>query len=104
MSNPFLDADREVKEKSRQGTKEPRRYKVFLLNDNYTTMEFVVEILRDIFRKSNMDATRIMLHVHRNGKGLAGVYSKEIAETKIQQVHSRAREAGFPMKCGMEKE
>ena len=91
-------------EKTRQKTTKPSMYKVFLLNDDYTTMEFVVEVLERVFGRSKIDATSIMLHVHRNGKGLAGVYTREIAETKIAQVHALARENGFPLKCDMEKE
>ncbi|GAB1353067.1 MAG TPA: ATP-dependent Clp protease adapter ClpS [Candidatus Rifleibacterium sp.] len=95
---------RGVVEKTRQKTTKPSMYKVFLLNDDYTTMEFVVEVLERVFGRSKIDATSIMLHVHRNGKGLAGVYTREIAETKIAQVHALARENGFPLKCDMEKE
>ncbi|NCB38248.1 MAG: ATP-dependent Clp protease adapter ClpS [Erysipelotrichia bacterium] len=95
---------RGVVEKTRQKTTKPSMYKVFLLNDDYTTMEFVVEILETVFGRSKVDSTSIMLHVHRNGKGLAGVFTREIAETKIAQVHAAARESGFPLKCDMEKE
>ncbi len=95
---------RGVVEKTRQKTTKPSMYKVFLLNDDYTTMEFVVEVLEVIFARSRVEATSIMLHVHRNGKGLAGVFTREIAETKVAQVHSLARENGFPLKCDMEKE
>ncbi|HQB82362.1 MAG TPA: ATP-dependent Clp protease adapter ClpS [Candidatus Rifleibacterium sp.] len=95
---------RGVVEKTRQKTTKPSMYKVFLLNDDYTTMEFVVEVLERVFGRSKIDATSIMLHVHQNGKGLAGVYTREIAETKIAQVHALARENGFPLKCDMEKE
>ncbi|MDN5280555.1 MAG: ATP-dependent Clp protease adaptor protein ClpS [Clostridiales bacterium] len=95
---------RGVMEKTRQKTTKPSMYKVFLLNDDYTTMEFVVEILERIFGKSKVEATQVMLHVHRNGKGLAGIYPRDIAETKIAQVHSLARDNGFPLKCDMEKE
>ncbi len=95
---------RGVVEKTRQKTTRPSMYKVFLLNDDYTTMEFVVEVLVSVFGRSTVDATSIMLHVHRNGKGLAGVFTREIAETKVAQVHALARENGFPLKCDMEKE
>lgn len=93
-----------VKEKTRQKTATPRMYQVFLLNDDYTTMEFVVEILQEVFRKSPLEATRIMLLVHRAGRGLAGVYPRDIAETKIADVHQRAQDQGYPLKCTMESE
>lgn len=95
---------RGVIEKSRTKTTRPAMFKVFLLNDDYTTMEFVVEVLETIFGRSKVDATSIMLHVHRNGRGLAGVFTREIAETKIARVHAVASENGFPLKCDMEKE
>ncbi len=95
---------RGVLEKSRQKTAKPSMFKVYLLNDDYTTMEFVVEVLETIFGRSKVEATSIMLHVHRNGKGLAGVYTREIAETKVAQVHTLAKDNGFPLKCDMEKE
>lgn len=78
-------------------------FNVYLLNDDYTTMDFVVEILKDVFGKPPMEATRVMLLVHREGKGLAGVYTRDIAETKISIVHTKAQENGFPLKCDMEK-
>lgn len=83
---------------------EPKKYKVLLLNDNYSTMEFVVDILMQIFRKSQDEATQIMLSVHENGKGLCGVYSYEIAATKVEQVKRSARKAQFPLKAIMEEE
>ncbi len=92
----------EVKEL--QETKTPSLYRVFLLNDDFTTMDFVVLVLEQIFHKSSVEATQIMLHVHKCGKGLAGVYTKEIAETKIDTVHSVARKNGYPLRCGLEKE
>ncbi|MRI83389.1 MAG: ATP-dependent Clp protease adapter ClpS [Nitratiruptor sp.] len=83
---------------------EPKRYKVFLLNDDYTTMDFVVEILMDVFHKSYAEAVDIMLTVHKRGKGLCGVYTYEIAETKVEEVHRRARANEFPLKATMEEE
>jgi len=93
-----------TQEKIRQELKRPPMYHVFLLNDNYTTMDFVVSVLEKVFRKSTVEATQIMLHVHKKGKGLAGTYTREIAETKIGTVHTLAREYEFPLKCSMEKE
>lgn len=90
--------------RERQKDETPRRYKVLLHNDDYTTMEFVVMILRDVFRKETPDAHRVMLHVHERGKGLAGVYVKSVAETKIATVHRLAREHKFPLRCSMEPE
>ncbi len=84
-------------------TKRPPMYKVILLNDDYTPMEFVVEILKQVFHKPHAEATRIMLHVHQNGMGVAGVYPYEIAETKVRTVEELARESQYPLKCVMEK-
>lgn len=84
-------------------TKTPSLYKVYLLNDDYTTMDFVVVILEQVFRKTPPEATQIMLHVHKNGVGLAGIYTREIAETKIEMVHRLAAERDFPLRCIMEK-
>jgi ATP-dependent Clp protease adaptor protein ClpS len=85
-------------------TKKPSMYKVILLNDDYTPMEFVVELLKLVFHKPHAEATRIMLHVHQNGMGVAGVYPFEIAETKVKTVEELAHEHQFPLKCVMEKE
>ncbi len=93
-----------TQERIRQELKRPPMYHVFLLNDDYTTMDFVVSVLEKVFRKSTVEATQIMLHVHKKGKGLAGTYTREIAETKIGTVHTLAREYEFPLKCSMEKE
>lgn len=79
-------------------------YRVLLHNDDYTTMEFVVEVLVHIFHKTIEDATRIMLNVHEKGIGVCGVYTFEVAETKVDTVHSIARDHGFPIKCSMEKD
>jgi len=83
---------------------EPPLYRVLLLNDDYTTMDFVVDVLKYVFKKSDEDAHRIMLNVHRNGFGVCGVYPRQIAETKIETVDSLSREKGFPLKCTMERE
>lgn len=82
----------------------PNLYRVYLINDDYTTMDFVVHILMTIFGKSKIEATKIMLHVHRHGKGLAGIYTKEIAETKVYEVEKLARINGFPLKCIIERD
>jgi len=81
----------------------PKMYKVYLLNDDYTSMDFVVDILMTVFHKSYAEAERIMLDIHKKDKGLCGVYSFEIAETKVMQVNKLAREQGFPLKSIMEE-
>lgn len=90
--------------KERTTTKKPPMYKVLLHNDDYTTMEFVVMVLRRVFRHSQASATRVMLHIHNNGVGVAGIYTREVAETRIQQVHNLAAEWGHPLQCTMEPE
>jgi ATP-dependent Clp protease adaptor protein ClpS len=87
-----------------QKTKEPPFYKVVLLNDDYTTMDFVVKILEDVFHKSASDATRIMLDVHKKGSGVCGIYIRDIAETKVLTVNTLSQDNGFPLKCVMEEE
>ena len=84
--------------------KRPKLYKVLLHNDNYTTREFVVAVLKEVFHKSESDAVQIMLHVHNTGVGVAGVYTFEVAETKIRVVEAAARQAGFPLRLSMEPE
>lgn len=84
--------------------KYPKKYKVLILNDDYTSMEFVVDVLINIFHKSYEEAENIMLEVHKKDKGVCGVYTHEIAETKIMQVHKKARENGFPLRAEMEEE
>lgn len=88
----------------RRKVDEPKKFKVLLLNDHYTTMEFVVLVLKTVFRLSSAQSTRIMLHVHNTGVGVAGIYTREIAETKMAQVHDMAREAGHPLQCELEPE
>ena len=90
--------------RTRQVTRRPRLWKVLLHNDDYTTMDFVVHVLVEHFEKSIAEATHVMLQVHRKGKGLAGVYTRDVAETKIELVTAHAREEGFPLKLTMEPE
>jgi len=90
--------------KTRTKTKKPSLYKVLLLNDDYTPMEFVVLVLQRFFSKGQEDATRIMLHVHHKGVGICGVYTYEVAETKVTQVMDFSRQHGHPLQCTMEKE
>ena len=94
----------EVVTKPRAKTQRPSLYKVLLLNDDYTPMEFVIHVLERFFSKSREDATRIMLHVHHNGVGICGVYTFEVAETKVAQVVDFARQNQHPLQCTMEKE
>ncbi len=82
---------------------EPRRYKVLMHNDDYTGMEFVVEVLMHIFHKNEAEANLIMMNIHKNGVGLCGIYTAEIAETKVSMVHSMAHSKGYPLKCTMEE-
>lgn len=90
--------------KTKPETKKPSLYKVLLLNDDYTPMEFVVHILERFFNKGRDEATRIMLHVHQKGVGMCGVYTYEVAETKVTQVMDFSRQHGHPLQCTMEKE
>src|SRR5436190_2358073 len=90
--------------KTKVKTKKPSMYKVLLLNDDYTPMEFVVHVLERFFNKNREDATQIMLHVHRRGVGVCGVYTYEVAETKVTQVIDFARRHEHPLQCTLEKE
>jgi ATP-dependent Clp protease adaptor protein ClpS len=83
--------------------KEPKDYMVILLNDNYTTKRFVVEILKLVFHKNPEEATRIMLNVHHKGRGVVGVYTWDIAQTKANQVHAIAKEHEYPLRCIVEE-
>ena len=87
---------------TRERVKEPRKYKVLLLNDDYTTMEFVVMVLRVVFFLDEAQSTSVMLHVHRNGSGVAGVYTFELAETRIRKATDLARQNDYPLKFSME--
>jgi len=90
--------------KAKPKTKKPSMYKVLMLNDDYTPMEFVVHILERFFNKNRQEATRIMLHVHRRGVGVCGVYTYEVAETKVTQVMDFARQHQHPLQCTLEKD
>ncbi len=89
--------------KDREEVPEPPMYKVLLHNDDYTTMDFVIMILESIFGKDTTEATKIMLNVHHKGYGVAGVYTREIGETKVAMVHRMSRKNQFPLKCSLEK-
>jgi len=104
MSEHHPDIQEGVDIRSDAEVVEPPLYRVLLLNDDYTTMEFVVEVLIYVFNKTGEEATHIMLNVHRNGVGVCGIYPYEVAETKIETVEALAREHGFPLKCTMERE
>ncbi len=88
-----------VKDRGADHERQPAQYKVVLLNDDYTTMEFVVHVLEDVFQKSPAEAYRIMMAVHLSGKGVAGMYPWEVAETKVDTVTSMAHAAGFPLRA-----
>ncbi len=103
MSQYHPESEGDVTSEVDEEITEPPMYKVLLHNDDYTTMEFVVQILLIVFHKSYEDATRIMLNVHRSGIGVCGIFTHEVAETKVDLVHTLARENEFPLKCTMEK-
>ena len=91
-----------VKERVKPKHQEPIQHKVVLLNDDYTTMDFVVHVLESVFDKSPSEAYRLMLHVHINGKAIAGIYPWDIAETKVNTVTAMAKDAGFPLRAEIE--
>jgi ATP-dependent Clp protease adaptor protein ClpS len=95
------DAELQIEEET--AAREPKMYRVVLHNDHYTTMEFVVEVLVNVFAKSSPEATQIMLDVHRRGSGECGVFSRDIARTKVAQVHALARQHEFPLRCSYEE-
>jgi ATP-dependent Clp protease adaptor protein ClpS len=104
MSEYDPEIEESVESETDLEVEEPPMYRVMLLNDDYTTMEFVIEVLVYVFKKSPEEATRIMLNVHRNGIGVCGTYPYEVAETKVNTVETLARENQFPLKCIMERE
>ena len=98
------DGDAAVVVDTKPKTKRPPLYKVLLLNDDYTPMDFVVWVLQKVFHKAMEDATRLMLEVHHKGKSIVGVYTHDVARTKVQQVHSLAEQNEHPLQCVMEVE
>ncbi len=103
MSQQYDNDDTLLVEKTRPKLQKPPMYKVVLLNDDYTPMEFVVHILETIFGHDREKATQIMLHVHTRGKGVCGTYTRDVAETKVVQVNNYARENEHPLLCDMEE-
>ena len=103
MSEHRPDFGEELESSLEEELQEPPMYRVLLHNDDYTTMEFVVEVLQSVFHKSPSEAVHIMLLVHRNGSGVCGVFSAEVAESKVEMVHYLAKKNGFPLKCSMEE-
>jgi ATP-dependent Clp protease adaptor protein ClpS len=101
MGNKIPEIDEKVV--TRTELTEPPNFKVLLLNDNYTTMDFVVEILGQVFNKTPSEAVQIMLNVHKKGVGLCGIYTQEVAETKVAMVQHLAVRSNFPLKCIMEE-
>lgn len=101
--NKFENNDSLIKTQTKEKLKKPSLYKVLILNDDYTPMEFVVYLLKSFFNKSNEEATKIMLHVHQNGIGVCGIFSYEIAETKVIQVLDTSIKNNHPLQCTMEK-
>ena len=103
MSQQSDDDDTVLLEQTKPKLKKPPLFKVVLLNDDYTPMEFVVHILENIFNHDREQATQIMLHVHKLGKGVCGIFTKDIAETKVIQVNNYARDNKHPLMCEMEE-
>jgi ATP-dependent Clp protease adaptor protein ClpS len=97
------ESEVEILERPGERVKEPELFRVILHNDDYTTMEFVVAVLEAIFHKSPAEAYRIMMTVHLEGRGVAGVYPHEVAETKVEKVHETARAGGFPLRASLEE-
>ena len=104
MSDSINRIDSELFEDIREDLKAPDLYKVVLHNDDYTTKEFVVEVIRTVFHKSALEATKIMMRVHSQGKGVAGIFTWDLAQTKTAQVNQLARQREFPLHCTVEQE
>ena len=103
MAREDREGQTQVVERTEQKLERPKRWKVLLHNDDYTTMEFVVWVLMSVFHHDETSATEIMLHVHKNGMGVAGVYPRDIAETRVGQVDALAREHEFPLRASCEE-
>jgi ATP-dependent Clp protease adaptor protein ClpS len=103
LADPNRQSDGSVKERVEIKKQHPELFKVVLLNDDYTTMDFVIQVLEDVFQKPPAEAYRIMMHVHQNGRGIAGVYPWEVAETKADTVRTLATGAGFPLRATIEE-
>ncbi len=104
MGKRETDLDYGVATETEKKVEHPKLYKVLLHNDDYTTMEFVVQVLQAVFHKAAAEATQIMLHVHKLGLGVCGVYTYEVAETKVAEVLALAQAHEFPLQCTMEEE
>jgi len=102
-SDPGFEGIVDIEHEDEEELKEPEMYRVLMHNDHYTTMEFVVGVLRSIFHKPLLEATRIMMDVHRKGLGIVGVYTYDIAATKVAQVKEKARENEYPLLCTIER-
>ena len=96
--------EEKTQSRDQDALQEPPLYRVLLHNDDYTTMDFVVMVLQTVFHKNTEEATRIMLNVHHQGIGIAGIYTREIAETKVAIVQQMAKQHQFPLRCSLEKE
>jgi ATP-dependent Clp protease adaptor protein ClpS len=103
MGAPGKGTAGEIREKPKSVTQRPQLFHVVLINDDYTTMEFVVHVLETIFDKGPAEAYRIMMEVHTSGRGVCGAYTYEVAETKVATVHEMARTEGFPLRAGIEE-
>jgi ATP-dependent Clp protease adaptor protein ClpS len=103
MADTRPQHDEQVLDRTKEQVTEPPLFKVILLNDDYTTMDFVVGILEEVFHKSPAEAHRIMMQVHMQGKGLCGLYPHELAETKVDTVHDLAQQHGFPLRASLEE-
>lgn len=103
MAREKQQSGTKIAEKTQEKVVTPPMFKVLMHNDDYTSMEFVVQVLETVFFKPSVEANRIMLNIHLKGVGLCGVFTYEIAETKVARVHSLARKEGFPLRCSLER-